>query len=86
MADLWRSEREEFRVEARQFVTEAVAAGHGGFESALPVENAGTCRSKRGAGASPLLSEHCTTWIVLQLRLQLRGMVPPFKASAGPSV
>lgn len=52
LQDLWRSEREEFRLEARQFVADAVAHGHNAFESALPDENVNTHRSQKTTGAT----------------------------------
>ena len=50
LRDLWRSERDELRLEARQFVADAVAQGHVGLETALPDERAVPRKSGRSAG------------------------------------
>lgn len=59
LQDLWRSERDEFREEARQFAAEAVAHGHDTFESALPDEDVGARKPRRATGAPMCSSCPC---------------------------
>ena len=64
LRDLWRSERDELRVEARQFVEDAVAKGHLAFETALPDPNAPR-KSRRSVGTAQPGHHHHVKYCLL---------------------